>query len=93
MKNAAAEDGEAVFQMMAVLAINPEMRVCVELASAEDAAALDHIRRQSLKQGDIEIVSFEAVAEKLMAQATVNKGITRIYDHLLRSERIRTRST
>ena len=83
MKNAAAEDGEAVFQMMAVLAINPEMRVCVELASAEDAAALDHIRCQSLKQGDIEIVSFEAVAEKLMAQATVNKGITRIYDHLL----------
>ena len=78
-----AADGESVFHLMAVLAVNPNVRVCVELASAEGAEALDHIRRNNLRSGDIEIVSFESLAEKLMAQAAINKGVTRIYDHLL----------
>jgi hypothetical protein len=83
LQNAQSADGQAVFNLMAVLSINPKVRVCVELAKAENADALGHIRENNLNNRDIEIVSFEAVAEKLLAQAAINEGVTRVYQHLL----------
>ncbi|MCB0355069.1 MAG: NAD-binding protein [Bdellovibrionales bacterium] len=76
-------DGEAVFSMLAALSVNSKARLCVELANAENSEILEKIRKDVLTNPGIEIVSFETVAEFLLAQASVNPGITRVYSHLL----------
>jgi Trk K+ transport system NAD-binding subunit len=83
LHNTSVSDGETVFTLLAALSINPKLRVCIEIAEAQNSETLERIRHQQLTQGDIEIVSFETVAERLMAQAAVNPGITEVYDHLL----------
>ena len=83
LHDTSASDGETVFALLSALSVNPSLRVCVEIAQAQNGVTLDQIRRQHLAAGDIEIVSFESVAERLLAQAAINPGITDVYDHLL----------
>ena len=78
-----AADGQSVFSLLAALSVNPSLRVCVELSRAENGETLSHIRRHNMSKGDIEVVSFESVADRLLAQAAVSNGVTRVYDHLL----------
>jgi Trk K+ transport system NAD-binding subunit len=76
-------DGESVFSLLSALSVNPSLRVCVEVAQAHNGTILEQIRQKSLTDGDIEIFSFESVSERLLAQASINRGVTRVYDHLL----------
>ena len=76
-------DGESVFSLLAALTVSPETRVCVEIASADNGETLQKIRERNLKAGEIEIVSFESVAERLLAQSAINRGVTRVYNELL----------
>ncbi|MBN8548325.1 MAG: NAD-binding protein [Deltaproteobacteria bacterium] len=83
MPEAEASDGHSVFSLLAALSVHPNLRVCLEVSRSENGTALAHIRRNNLSAGDIEIVSFESVAERLLAQASVSSGVTRVYEHLL----------
>ena len=83
LQESSASDGETVFSLLAALAVNPHLRVCVEVKRADSGDTLEQICSNKLLSGDIEIVSFETIAERLLAQAAVNRGITRVYSHLL----------
>lgn len=76
-------DGETVFSLLSALSVNPSIRVCVELGCADNGITLEEIRKRNLTHGDVEIVSFESICERLLAQCTINRGVTRVYDHLL----------
>ncbi len=76
-------DGQSVFSLLAALSVNPALRVCVELSRAENGETLSHIQQHNMSKGDIEVVSFESVADRLLAQAAISNGVTRVYDHLL----------
>lgn len=76
-------DGQNVFSLLAALTVNPALRVCVEVSQVESGETLGQIHKRSLSAGDIEVVSFESVADRLLAQAAVSSGVTRVYDHLL----------
>ncbi|MBX7144906.1 MAG: NAD-binding protein [Oligoflexia bacterium] len=78
-----AADGQSVFSLLAALSVNPSLRVCVEVARAESSDTLSYIRRKGVTEGDVEIVSFESFAERILAQTAVNRGVSRVYDHLL----------
>lgn len=83
LPEASAADGQSVFSLLAALSVHPSLRVCLEVSRSQNGTTLAHIRRKNLSAGDIEIVSFESVAERLLAQAAVSNGVTRVYDHLL----------
>ena len=83
LPDAEASDGHSVFSLLAALSVHPKLRVCLEVSRSENGTTLSHIRRHNLSAGDLEIVSFESVAERLLAQASVSSGVTRVYDHLL----------
>jgi hypothetical protein len=76
-------DGGTVFSLLAALSIRPDLQVCVEMTSPENGDALEHIVHTSVVEGDVEVVSLESICEKLLAQAAINKGITRVYNNLL----------
>lgn len=83
LPEASAADGQSVFALLAALSVHPNLRVCLEISRSQNGESLAHIRRNNLAAGDIEIVSFESVAERLLAQASISNGVTRVYDHLL----------
>jgi Trk K+ transport system NAD-binding subunit len=76
-------DGGAIFSMLAALALRPDLRVCVEITSPENENVITMAIKSRMIGRDVEVVSLESVCEQLMAQAAINKGITRIYTHLL----------
>lgn len=76
-------DGEGVFCLLSTLAVEPNARVCLQVANSDNGKTLEHIRHSNFKSGDVEIISFESVAERLLAQSAINPGVTRVYDHLL----------
>lgn len=76
-------DGNGVFALLATLSLNPDVRICVEVASAAHGLALEQIREKKLLARSVEVVSFESLAERLLAQSAINAGITKVYDHLL----------
>jgi Castor and Pollux, part of voltage-gated ion channel len=76
-------DGGTVFSLLAALSIRPDLQVCVEMTSPENGDALEHIVHTSVVEGDVEVVSLESFCEKLLAQAAINRGITRVYNNLL----------
>jgi Trk K+ transport system NAD-binding subunit len=76
-------DGNAVFSMLAALSLRPDLRVCVEITSPDNENVIHIAKRSHIIGGDVEVVSLESVCEQLMAQTAINKGITRIYSHLL----------
>ena len=76
-------DGRNLFALFAVLSINPKLRVCLELSDSTNGETLQRIRDSGLMSENVEIVSFESVADRLLAQAAITFGITRVYDHLL----------
>lgn len=78
-----ALDGESIFSLLSALTVNPKIRACVEIAQADNSETLEQIRMKNLTTGEIEIVSFELIAERLLAQAAINRGVTRVYNHLL----------
>lgn len=86
LKETSISDGESVFSLLAALTVNPNIRACVEIASMNNGETLQHIRSNNLRHGDIEIVSFESLADRLLAQSAINPGITRVYDQLLSFE-------
>lgn len=76
-------DGEGIFALLAALSVNPHIQVCLEVGAPESSAAIEEIRKQHLLGDRVEVVSFESVAERLLAQAAINRGVTRVYDNLL----------
>ena len=83
MREASTSDGESVFSLLAALTVNPSIRICVEIARADNGDTLEQIRQKNLQAGEIEIVSFETIAERLLAQAAINNGITNVFNELL----------
>ena len=76
-------DGDAVFAMLAALSLRPTLRVCVEIASQQNEDVINLAIKNQMIGSEVEVVSLESVCEQLMAQTAINKGITRIYSHLL----------
>lgn len=76
-------DGEGIFSLLAALAVNPQIRVCLEVGTPQSGLAIEEIRKRHLLGDHVEVVSFESVAERLLAQAAINRGVTRVYDNLL----------
>ena len=82
LQNAQA-DGRAIFSMLAALTLRPDLPVCVEITSPENENVINLAIKSQMIGDDVEVVSLESVCEQLMAQTAINKGITRIYAHLL----------
>jgi hypothetical protein len=76
-------DGKAIFSILSALALCPDLPVCVEISSPQNEEVINLAIRNKMIGDDVEVVSLESVCEQLMAQAAINKGITRIYSHLL----------
>jgi TRAP transporter TAXI family solute receptor len=69
-------DHRALAICLAAREVNPEAHLVVEVLSSDNQ---EHFQRLT----GVEIVSVEDLAEKLVAQAVISPGITRIYTHLL----------
>ncbi len=76
-------DGETIFKLLAVIGVCPQARICVEMASANHTELLNRLSNAGLLQKQIEFVAVESIAERLMAQAAINRGVTRVYNHLI----------
>jgi len=76
-------DGNAIYSMLSALALCPNLPVCVEISSPQNEGVINLAIKSKMIGEDIEVVSLESVCEQLMAQTAINKGITRIYSHLL----------
>jgi len=76
-------DGKAIFSMLSALALRPDLPVCVEISSPQNEGVINLAIKSKMIGDDVEVVSLESVCEQLMAQTAINKGITKIYSHLL----------
>jgi len=75
-ESAAYSDHRALMIALSATAVNPSLHVIVELLHSENR---EHFERLPT----VEVVSVEELAEKLLAQAVVNPGITDVYLELL----------
>jgi TRAP transporter TAXI family solute receptor len=75
-ESAAYSDHRALMIALSATAVNPSLHIIVELLHSENR---EHFERLST----VEVVSVEELAEKLLAQAVVNPGITDVYLELL----------
>ena len=73
---AAYSDHRALMIALSATAVNPSLHVIVELLHSENREHFEQLPT-------VEVVSVEELAEKLLAQAVVNPGITGVYLELL----------
>lgn len=69
-------DHRALMIALSATALNPSLHIIVELLHSKNREHFEHMPT-------VEVVSVEELAEKLLAQAVVNPGITEVYLELL----------
>lgn len=79
-------DGEGVLVLLNALRVNPRLKVCIEVADATHAEIVKSVSRIDLSGSKVEVVSFESVSERLLAQSAVNHGVIGVFDELLSYE-------
>lgn len=76
-------DALSIFTLLCLLSASPDSKVCIEFASADNGRTLELIRDRNLTSKNVEVVSFESVSERLLAQCAVNTGVIEVYNELL----------